>query len=147
MTDALVWFLVGLSLLILEALLPGLILFFFGFGAWLTALLIWWIPLHFSLQLWFFLFSSLILLFFLRRYLKAIFSGRTIINKNPDGEDFDGYIGETAVVKVALKPNQKGKVEFHGSLWTAEANEILVEETPVKIIGRNNITLKVTALS
>jgi membrane protein implicated in regulation of membrane protease activity len=143
MTSALVWFLLGLSLLILEALLPGLILFFFGFGAWLTALVIWWFPLHFSMQLLLFLFSSLILLLFLRRYLKAIFSGRTITT--PD--DFDGYIGETAVVKVALKPNQKGKVEFHGSLWTAEANEILVEETPVKIIGRNNITLKVTALS
>jgi len=145
MTSALVWFLLGLSLLILEALLPGLILFFFGFGAWLTALVIWWIPLHFSMQFLLFLFSSLILLIFLRSYLKSVFSGRTIIN--PDGEDFDNYIGETAVVKVALSPNQKGKVEFHGSLWTAEANEILAEETPVKIVGRNNITLKVTALS
>lgn len=144
---AFVWFLIGLSLLILEAFFPGLILFFFGFGAWITALVTWWFPLRLTLQLLLFLSCSMILLFILRRYLVSIFSGRMITNKNPDGEDFDGYIGETAVVKIALTPIQKGKVEFHGSLWTAEAEEVLAEETPVKIIGRDNITLKVTALS
>ena len=146
MTIATIWFCIGLSLLIAEALLPGLILFFFGFGAWITALVTWWLPLSLNLQLVLFLSSSSILLFTLRRYLKDIFSGRMLENDNPDGDDFDGDIGQTAVVKVAIHPNQKGRVEFHGSLWTAESDQSLEEEKQVKIIGKDNITLKVTAL-
>jgi len=146
MTIATIWFCIGLSLLIAEALLPGLILFFFGFGAWLTALVTLWLPLPLTLQLVLFLSSSSILLFTLRSSLKKIFSGR-IVNDNFDEDDFDGDIGQTAVVKVAIHPNQKGRVEFHGSLWTAESDQTLEEERQVKIIGKDNITLKVTALS
>ncbi len=147
MTIATIWFCIGLSLLIAEALLPGLILFFFGFGAWLTALVISQFPLSLTLQLVLFLSSSSILLFALRSSLKKIFSGRIVSNDNLDEDDFDGDIGQTAVVKVAIHPNQKGRVEFHGSLWTAESDQTLEEETQVKIIGKDNITLKVTVLS
>ncbi len=147
MIFAFIWFLLGLSLFVLEALFPGLVLFFFGFGAWLTALVSWWFSISLTWQLLLFLSSSLILLFFLRHYLKSIFYGRMVINKDSDEENFDGYIGETAVVKVALTPTQKGRVEFHGTLWIAQANEILEEGAQVKIIGRNNLTLEVTALT
>jgi len=147
MTIATIWFFIGLSFLIAETLLPGLILFFFGFGAFLTALVTWWLPLSFTLQILLFLSSSLILLFTLRRFLRSIFSGRMVENDNADGADFDGDIGQTAVVKVAIHPNQKGRVEFHGSLWTAESDQILEEGRQVKIIAKDNITLKVTTLS
>ncbi len=147
MTIATIWFCIGLSLLIAEALLPGLILFFFGFGAWITALVISQEPLSISMQFLLFISSSSILLFTLRRYMKKIFSGRVIVNDNLDEDDFDGDIGQTAIVKVAITPNRKGRVEFHGSLWTAESDQTLEEGKPVKIIGKDNITLKVTALS
>ena len=147
MTSTFIWFLVGFSLFLLEAFFPGLILFFFGFGAWITAFITWWMPISLGWQVLLFSASSTILLFVLRRYLSSIFSGRLILNKNAVGEDFDEYIGQKAIVKVPLSPTQNGKVEFHGTLWIAEANEILVVDTPVKIIERNNITLTVTALS
>ena len=35
---AVIWFLVGLGLLLLELALPGLVILFFGAGAWVTAL-------------------------------------------------------------------------------------------------------------
>ena len=147
MTSTFIWFLVGFSLFLLEAFFPGLILFFFGFGAWITALSTWWFPVPLGWQLLLFSASSTILLFVLRRYLSSIFSGRSIQNQNPEGEDFDEYIGQKAVVKAPITPTKLGRVEFHGTLWRAEANEILEIETPVKIIERNNITLTVTALS
>jgi membrane protein implicated in regulation of membrane protease activity len=148
MTIATIWFCIGLFLLIAEALLPGLILFFFGFGAWITALVIWQQgSLSLTIQLILFISSSSILLLTLRRYIKSIFLGRIVANENIDENDFDGDIGQTAVVKIAITPNKKGKVEFHGSLWMAESDQTLEEEKIVKIIGKNNITLKVAALS
>lgn len=146
MTSTFIWFLIGFSLFLLEAFFPGLILFFFGFGAWITAIITWWFPVSLGWQLVIFSGSSSLLLFLLRRYLSTIFSGRTILNSTPEGEDFDEYVGQKAVVKVPINPNTTGKVEFHGTLWIAEANEILEMDTPVKIIARNNITLIVTAL-
>jgi membrane protein implicated in regulation of membrane protease activity len=35
----LIWFLIGLVLFLLELVVPGFIIFFFGFGAWVTALI------------------------------------------------------------------------------------------------------------
>jgi len=35
---AVIWFLIGLGLLLLELVLPGLVILFFGAGAWVTAL-------------------------------------------------------------------------------------------------------------
>jgi len=35
----LVWFIIGLVLFLLELVLPGFVIFFFGVGAWVTALL------------------------------------------------------------------------------------------------------------
>ena len=35
----LVWFIAGLGLFLLELVLPGFVIFFFGIGAWVTALI------------------------------------------------------------------------------------------------------------
>ncbi|MFZ0280832.1 MAG: NfeD family protein, partial [Bacteroidales bacterium] len=34
-----IWFIIGLVLFLLELVLPGFVIFFFGVGAWITALL------------------------------------------------------------------------------------------------------------
>ena len=39
--SVLIWFLLGMVLLIAELAMPGIVLLFFGIGAWVTALLLW----------------------------------------------------------------------------------------------------------
>ena len=88
----LIWFLVGLALVILEFQLPGVILIFFGVGAWITALTTWfgWTE-GLTLQFWVFAVSSVLLLVSLRRFIKGRFHGHESPEQNPDMDldDFD----------------------------------------------------------
>ena len=37
---AVIWFIVGFALFVLEFAVPGLVLFFFGLGAWITGIVL-----------------------------------------------------------------------------------------------------------
>jgi membrane protein implicated in regulation of membrane protease activity len=80
-----VWFLIGFALLIAEFALPGIIIVFFGMGAWITALTTW-LGLTTSLpsQNIVFCISSVLLLFVLRNRLKNIFVGNATNDKIED---------------------------------------------------------------
>lgn len=43
-------------------------------------------------------------------------------------------------------PPLDGKVELHGSDWRATAEEAIEAGTPVKVVGRNGLTLAVRRL-
>jgi len=139
-----IWFLIGLALLLLEFSIPGVIFFFFGIGAWITAFITLFRDISLNTQLAIFIISSVMLLIFLRKWLKTVFVGRTIDENIP--KDFDEYVGEKTTVIEEITKNKKGKVEFRGSIWDAESNETIPAGTAVEIIGRNNITLVVKPL-
>ena len=142
----LIWFLVGLILLILEFVMPGLIFAFFGVGAWIVAIICLFIPIPLNYQLLLiFIVSSVLSLLLLRKWLKGIFMGH-VVSRQDVKENLEGFIGQRAVVKERIVPNSRGKVEFHGTDWQAEADEEIAEGTAVEIIGKDNITLKVKAL-
>ncbi len=141
----LIWFLIGLALLLAEFALPGLIVFFFGIGAWVVAIICLFVDISLNTQLVIFIVSSIVLLLALRRWLKGIFIGH-VKTKQDLTEDMAEFIGEKAVVKKAIRPNVAGKVEFHGTDWTAEASEEIAEGATVEIIGKDNLTLKVKSL-
>jgi membrane-bound serine protease (ClpP class) len=54
-------------------------------------------------------------------------------------------IGEIGVVRQALTP--EGKVFVHGELWKATAKLPIVEGIRVRVIGIENLVLKVEPLS
>ncbi len=141
----LIWFIVGLVLLLFEFVMPGLIIFFFGVGAWLVAMLCLLFGLSLNAQLLVFLVASVVLLLLLRRWLKAVFVGHTGSKQNLE-QKFDDFLGANAVVTQAISPNTAGKVEFHGTTWEAEADHTIDEGTPVEIMGKDSITLKVRSL-
>jgi len=141
----LIWFLIGLVLLILEFALPGLIIFFFGVGAWAVALVCLITDIGINTQLIIFIVSSVLSLLCLRKWLKGIFLGHTVL-KQDLRENLEKFIGQRAVVKEKIVPKAGGKVEFHGTNWEAFADEEIAEGTVVEIIGKDNITLKVKAL-
>lgn len=141
----LIWFLIGLLLLLLEFILPGLIVAFFGVGAWVVALVCLFIDIPLNAQLLIFIVSSVLSLLLLRKWLKGIFMGH-VVSKQDVKENLEEFVGQRAVVKERIVPNGRGKVEFRGTDWQAEADEEIAEGTAVKIIGKENITLKVKAL-
>ncbi len=141
----LVWFLIGLALLLAEFITPGLIIFFFGVGAWVVAAVCLFTDISLNTQLVIFIISSILLLAALRRWLKGVFMGHVKASQNTR-EEMKEFIGEKAVVKKTIKPNLTGKVELHGTDWMAEADEEIAEGAMVEIIGKNNLTLKVKSL-
>jgi membrane protein implicated in regulation of membrane protease activity len=140
-----VWFLVGLVLLILEFAMPGLIIFFFGVGACVVAVVCLLTEIGINAQLGIFIGASVLSLLLLRKWLKGVFLGHTA-SKQDLKENLEEFIGQHAVVKEKIVPKAGGKVEFHGTNWEAQADQEIAEGTVVEIIGKDNITFKVKAL-
>jgi len=119
---AVIWFLVGLGLLLLELALPGLVLLFFGAGAWATALVCAITDISLNWQIFIFLLASLLGLVLLRKYLKRRFFSKT----DKEAEDqLEEFIGRKARAVDDFKDGS-GKVEFKGTRWSARC------EAPVK---------------
>ena len=141
----LIWFLVGLVLLIMEFMLPGLIIAFFGIGAWIVAvlcLLSSYVQGSINTQLLIFIVSSVLSLLILRRWVKGVFLGHSGA-KQDLREDLKEFVGERATVIEDISPRAGGKVEFHGTNWEARADGDIATGAIVEIIGKDNITLKV----
>ncbi|MHC4510673.1 MAG: NfeD family protein [Planctomycetota bacterium] len=145
LTPEIIWFLVGLILLLFEFALPGLIVGFFGVGAWIVALVCLVTEIGINAQLLIFIASSVLSLALLRRWLKGVFLGHAG-SKQDLKHNLEEFVGQRAVVKEKIAPKLGGKVEFHGSNWEARADEEIAEGTVVEIVGKDNITLRVKAV-
>ena len=141
----LIWFLIGLLLLLAEFAIPGLIVLFFGIGAWIVAAICRITNPSLNVQLGIFIGTSLLSLVLLRTWLKGIFLGH-VTGRQDLNEDLNDFVGERAVVTQAIAPKQLGKVELHGTHWTAEAEAEIAEGTAVEVIAKDNLTLKVKVL-
>ena len=145
LTPEVIWFLVGLVLLLMEFALPGLIIGFFGVGAWIVAIVCLATEIGINAQLGLFIASSVLSLLLLRRWIKGVFLGHTG-SKQDLTHDLDEFVGQRAVVKEKIVPRVGGKVEFHGCNWEAQADGEIAEGTVVEIVSKDNITLKVKTL-
>ena len=138
----LIWFVVGLLLMLGEFIVPGLIIAFFAVGAWVVAAVCLIRPLSLNAQLGVFLGSSVVSLLVARRWVKGMFDGFTT-SKQDANVDLEEFIGQRAVVTEAIAPKRPGKVEFHGTHWTAEATEDIAPGSMVEITQKDSLTLKV----
>ena len=134
------WIIAGLSLILFEFAVPGFIIFFFGVGALLVALLQWITPAPLAWQLIFWAAASAALLFGCRRHLPRIFRGGAAERPIDAGERFDGA-GENAVVVTGAPAGGSGKVEFQGSLWNARFQTEHAAGDRVTVVRRENLTL------
>jgi membrane protein implicated in regulation of membrane protease activity len=140
-----VWFLVGLLLLVLELSLPGLIIGFFGIGAWVVAIVCLITDVGFNAQLMIFIAASVLSLLLLRKWVKGVFLGHAGAKQDLK-HNLEEFVGQRAVVTQKIVPKVGGKVEFHGSHWEAQADQEIAEGAIVEIVGKDNITFKVKAL-
>ena len=143
-SPVLVWFLVGIVFLALELLLPGLIVFFFGLGAWCVALMLALMPMSLAVQLLVFVVASLVLLVGLRSFVKKIFLGRSL---EKDAMNSAQLLEGTGEVIDDILPPALGKIKYSGSFWQASADQPLLKGTTVRILEKNNLTVKVGPLT
>ena len=120
MDAALIWFLAGLVLVLLEFAAPGVVLVFIGLGAWVTALAVklGWAE-GVGAQMAWFAASSLVLLLALRRFFKSWFSGFS--NKQDMLRNLDEFTGQEVRVVSEVRGQARGLVEFKGANWSARA--------------------------
>ncbi|MFQ5604430.1 MAG: NfeD family protein [bacterium] len=140
-----IWIAVGLIFLLLEFAHPGIIVIFFGIGAWLVAITCFFVDISLNMQLLIFLFSSVIALIALRGKFKNLFQQHGYLEAG-ETEIINEFVGQKAVVVQEITPKSKGRVEFHGSHWDAEADEAIPAGTTVEIVDKDNITFIVKPL-
>jgi inner membrane protein len=134
----LVWFLIGLALFLLELVVPGFVIFFFGVGAWVTALVCLVFHPGTNLQIIIFAVISLLSLLALRKMIQnKLFYGKS--GKSEAVED--EFTGKEALALIDFGPNKKGKVEFKGTTWDAESDSKIKEGQAVIVIEKNSFKL------
>ena len=134
----LVWFILGLILLLLELVLPGFVIFFFGVGAWITALVCLFFNPGINLQVVIFAVTSVIVLMAFRKMIQNKF----IYNKNDiSGEIEDEFTGKEAVAVGDFDAEKNGKVEFKGTTWNAESKSKIHDGQIVIIVEKNSFKL------
>ena len=138
-----IWLYFGAFLMFAEIMAPGFVIFFFGLAAATIGLLMFVLPSGFELSLtWqiaLFSFFSILYLVTLRRYVKSVFMGDTDESHVVDSE----YAGRFAKVTEAIGPDAPGRVMLGDAEWTALAEERLEPGMEVKVVGRDNLTLRV----
>lgn len=139
-SPVLLWFLAGVLFFALELLLPGLIVFFFGLGAWCAALVVYLLPMPLSSQLLVFLAASLVFLTLLRSTLKKVFLGRTL---EKDAMDSSLPLVGTGEVIEDILPPAPGAIKYGGSFWQAVADQPLTKGTIVRVLEKKNLIIKV----
>lgn len=142
MTVALWWLVAGAVMVLLELVIPGVFIFFFGLAALLTGGLCWLFPaLSFPIQLLIFVFLGSASIFGCRRWIPRSFRGKIIASEQD--VDSDDVAGSPAFTLEPITPNSPGKVEFRGTLWTAVSEREIPAGARVKVKCRKNLVLEV----
>jgi membrane protein implicated in regulation of membrane protease activity len=134
----LLWFLIGLVLFLLELVVPGFIIFFFGVGAWVTALVCLISNPGANLQIIIFGVTSLLSLLALRRLIQKKF----FYSKGNKAEEVeDEFTGKEGIAITDFGKALKGKVEFKGTRWNAESESDIKEGQTVVVKRKESLVL------
>jgi inner membrane protein len=134
-----VWFIIGLALFLLELLIPGFVILFFGVGAWITAILCLFIHTGINVQIIVFAITSVISLLLFRRMIqKKFFYSKEDHSKAVEDE----FTGKEAKAVADFDTDKTGKVEFKGTTWKAESESeikggqivIIIKKVSFKLI-------------
>ena len=136
------WIYVGAALMLLELIVPGFILCFFGLSAATVGALRFAFGEAFTLtwQLAAFSAFSVIYIFVLRRLLKRVFVGTTVETKTDFVNDRVGSIG---TLTSAITPPLTGRVMLGDAEWTAAADRPIAAGANVRVVAQQNLTMKV----
>lgn len=132
------WFIIGLGLFLMELVIPGFFIFFFGLGAWVTALVCLIGDPGINLQIIIFAVTSILSLIGLRKIIQRKFF---YSKDDKSAEVEDEFTGKEALSVSDFGGIQTGKVEFKGTMWTAESSSEIKTGQRVSILEKNNFKL------
>jgi inner membrane protein len=136
----LIWFLLGLVLFLLELVIPGFFIFFFGLGAWVTALICLIGEPSTNLQIIIFAVVSVLSLVALRKMMQKKFFYH---DENLSDRVEDEFTGKDATAIEDFNAENTGKVEFKGTSWKAESSTQIKAGQTVIIKSKEDFKLKV----
>jgi inner membrane protein len=134
------WFILGLGLFLMELVIPGFFIFFFGLGAWFTALVCLLADPSINLQIIIFAITSVLSLIGLRRIIQRKF----FYNRGTKSDEVeDEFTGKEALAVSDFGGMKTGKVEFKGTTWKAESTSGITKGQRVVIINKEDFKLNV----
>ena len=139
---AVVWLVIAIICLIIEAITVGLATIWFAAGAF-VALLLSLLHVSIPIQIVIFLIVSVCLLVFTRKiFVKKLKTGAEKTN-------VDALIGCEGLVVKDILDFSAGQVKLNGQIWTAVGREpdiAIPENTPVKVIAIEGVKLIVAPI-
>jgi len=121
------WFIIGLALFLAELVIPGFFIFFFGLGAWVTAIVCLIGNPGINLQIVIFAITSVLTLIGLRRIIQKKF----FYSKGKESDEVeDEFTGKEALALSDFGLEKNGKVEFQ--FESATENVKKKDSAPVK---------------
>ncbi len=136
-----IWFVIGFILILLEFTTPGLVIVFFGAGAWLTALLCYLFHININLQIIIFICSSLIAILLLRKVIK-----NKLYSDGSNDTILEEFTNKKAIAETDISKDKNGRINFKGTSWGAESDYTIKKGETVVIISKESILLKVKPL-
>ena len=133
---AVLWFIAGFVLFLLEFVVPGLILFFFAVSAWIVAVILLFVDLSINTQLIIFLAGSVLTILLLRNWVRKL-----VRSKKLPTELEDEFLGKIGKAETAIGPGMDGKVYFKGTSWDARSTDFIQSGENVIIVGNESILL------
>jgi membrane protein implicated in regulation of membrane protease activity len=132
------WFIIGLALFLAELVIPGFFIFFFGLGAWVTAIVCLIGEPGINLQILIFAVTSILTLIGLRKIIQKKF----FYSKGKESEEVeDEFTGKEALALNDFGFEKNGKVEFKGTTWTAGSKSDIKEGQRVDIVEKDSFKL------
>ena len=141
-TCAWLWIYAGAALMLLELVVPGFIMCFFGLSAASVGVLRFVFGEAFTPTWQLAAFSALSVLYIaaLRHCLQRVFVGGKVETKT----DFDNEsVGRAGTVTSAIRPPLAGRVLLGDAEWTAEADSPIAVGANVRVVAQQNLTMKV----
>lgn len=139
-----VWLIAGLVLMVLEFVVPGFVIIFFGVGGLITGTAVWLFPAmeaSFTAQGLCFALTSVLALVVGRRCFRNLLGGKAEPSRG-DADD-DGFVGSAVVVSEAIRPPLPGRVTLNGAGWPAVSDRPIEVGATVTVVARDNLTLTV----
>ena len=127
------WLTFGLILMILELIIPGTFVIWFGFGGMLTGIVLAFVPLSVNGQLVTFALASTISVFFGFFVYKRFFgANKEVGQQNKVGAQ--KYIGQSFKVVEAIDEDN-GKVAVGDTVWLAKSDHPIAKGKRAKVVA------------
>ncbi len=136
------WLYAGAALMLMEIMVPGFVIFFFGLAAATVGLLLFVVDLSATMQAALFSVVTILYLVTLRRVVKSVFLG----DSEKTADAVSEYVGRVGSVVATIRPEVPGRILLGDAEWTAVATERLEPGTEVRVTAQRNLTLTVEKL-